>query len=80
MKKKQLTAAILTALMAMGTAVCAAEKSESMNTYELAPVEVEGQRAPAEETAGGMLSKDARMGILGDVSVMDIPYSMQSMT
>ena len=79
MKKKQLTAAILTALMAMGTAVCAAEKSESMDTYELAPVEVEGVRTAA-ETAGGMLSKDARMGILGDVSVMDIPYSMQSMT
>ena len=87
MEKKKLTAAILTALMAMmSTSVCAAEKAdpsgesaEPVESYELDPVTVEGQRA-AEEVGGGLVSTKARMGIMGDADILDIPYSMQSMT
>ena len=78
MKKKQLTAAIMTALMTLSASAYAAEQTTSMDSYELAPVDVEGQRQT--EVAGGLVSTEARMGIMGDVSVMDIPYSMQSMT
>ena len=78
MKKKQLTAAIMTALMTLSVSAYAAEQTTSMDSYELAPVDVEGQRQA--EVAGGLVSTEARMGIMGDVSVMDIPYSMQSMT
>ena len=78
-RKLALAVALATAGSVWMSAASAAEKTEALDSYELAPVDVEGQR-PAEETAGGMLSKEARMGIMGDVSVMDIPYSMQSMT
>ena len=86
MTKRKLALAV--ALAALGTStvwpggVSAAEKTggsdgDAVDTYELAPVNVTASRSVL---PGGMLSAKARMGIMGDVDVMDIPYSMQSMT
>ena len=83
MTKRKLTCAIALATVGavwMGAA-SAAERAEAMDSYELAPVTVEGERAAEDaEIGGGLVSKTARMGIMGDVDVLDIPYSMQSMT
>ena len=62
MKKKQLTAAIMTALMTMSASAYAAEKTETMDSYELAPVDVAGQRTT--ET-GTMTAETASLGALG---------------
>ena len=83
MTKRKLTCAI--ALATVGSvwmgAASAAEKTAGMDSYELAPVDVAGERAAEEaEIGGGLVNKTARMGIMGDVDVLDIPYSMQSMT
>ena len=83
MTKRKLMCAI--ALATAGSvwmgAASAAERAEAMDSYELAPITVEGEQAAEEaEIGGGLVSKTARMGIMGDVDVLDIPYSMQSMT
>ena len=85
MTKRKLVLAV--ALAAAGSVwmgvASAAEKAETsargdMPGYELPEIVVAGERNA--EMAGGLLSTEARMGILGDVKVLDIPYSMQSMT
>lgn len=54
--------------------VYAAEETPS---YELESITVEGQ---ADVLPGGLVNTQAKLGILGDKSVMDIPYSEMSMT
>lgn len=76
MKKRQLTTAILTALMTVSVSAYAAEKSEGMNTYELAPVEVEGERA-AETDA--MTAETASLGALGSGDVLEAPVNVISL-
>lgn len=49
---------------------------ETEETYEI-DIHVTGAK---ERVAGGMVGTAVRMGIMGDVDVLDVPYSMQSMT
>ena len=76
MKKKQLTAAIMTALVAMSTSAYAAEQA-TMDSYELAPVEVEGERAADQ---GTMTAETASLGALGTGNVLEAPVNVISYT
>lgn len=83
MTKRKLALAV--ALAAVGSvwtgAASAAEKSESMNTYELAPVEVEGQRAATETTSeGNFVARGGSVGILGDKDTMETPFTTTNVT
>ena len=82
MKKKQLTAAIMTALMAVSASAYAAEQTDAheggmTDTYDLAPVEVEGQRAPEK---GNMTAETASLGALGGANVLEAPVNVTSYT
>ena len=82
MKKKQLTAAIMTALMAVSASAYAAEQRDAheggtTDTYDLAPVEVEGQRAPEK---GNMTAETASLGALGGANVLEAPVNVTSYT
>lgn len=88
MKRRQyLTAAILGAWTSVGV-VCPVSAAETEYTAESAIHEdADGHALPETVVtadranfSGGMIARKARMGILGDTDVMDIPYSMQSMT
>lgn len=75
MKKKALLMSVLCAVIGAGFVVPAS--AEETMSGKLDEVVVEGER---DVLPGGMVNADARMGILGNVSVMDIPYSEMSMT
>ena len=77
MKKKQLTAAIMTALMTMSASAYAAEQTTAMDSYELAPVDVEGQRTT--ET-GTMTAETASLGALGGGNVLETSVNVISYT
>lgn len=83
MTKRQLMCAI--ALATAGSvwmgAASAAEKTAEIDSYELAPVTVEGERpaaaAEAEETMpGGFVSSKPSVGLLGSQDVMDAPFTV----
>ena len=85
MTKRKLALAV--ALAAVGSvwtgAASAAEKSERMNTYELAPVEVEGQRPAAEEAAapeGIFVAREGSVGFLGNKDTMETPFTTTNVT
>ena len=85
MTKRNLALAVaLAALGAAWTAPAAAQESAAdaeMDQANLGETVVTASRQDGKGTlAGGLLSKKAHMGIMGDVDVLDIPYSMQSMT
>ena len=85
MTKRNLALAVaLAALGAAWTAPAAAQESTAdaeMDQANLGETVVTAARQDGKGTmAGGLLSKKAHMGIMGDVDVLDIPYSMQSMT
>ena len=50
---------------------------EAVQTHQLAGITVEGDK---DVLPGGMVNTKAKLGILGDKSIMDIPYSEMSMT
>ena len=83
MTKRKLALAVTLATvgsMWMGAA-SAAEKAAEMDSYELAPVEVEGERpAPAKEEQetlpGGFVRAKPAVGLLGEQSVMDVPLAV----
>lgn len=75
MKKKALLMSVLCAVIGAGF-VLPVSAEETMSG-KLDEVVVEGERGVL---PGGMVNADARMGILGNVSIMDIPYSEMSMT
>ena len=76
--------ALAVALAAVGSvwtgAASAAEKSESMNTYELAPVEVEGRRATETTSEGDFVARGGSVGILGDKDTMETPFTTTNVT
>ena len=82
MTKRKLALAV--ALAAVGSvwtgAASAAEKPESMNTYELAPVEVEGQRAAETTSEGDFVARGGSVGILGDKDTMETPFTTTNVT
>lgn len=51
--------------------------AEELESYELGEVLVEAER---DALPGGLVRTKARLGILGDKSILDIPYSEMSMT
>ena len=83
MTKRKLMCAI--ALATVGSvwmgAASAAEKTAEIDSYELAPVTVEGERPAAaaeeEETLpGGFVSSKPSVGLLGSQDVMDAPFTV----
>ena len=84
--QKKLTAFVLAALAVYacpcGNPASAAEKADdhatgAVDTYELDPVDVEGQR---ESIPGGMVQEETKLGVLGAQSIFTVPYSEMSMT
>lgn len=79
-KGKMLENAVLLSLLCScvqwGAGAGLAGAEETMK-HELAPVIVE---ADAEALPGGLVNGTAKLGILGNKSIMDIPYSEMSMT
>ena len=83
MTKRKLALAV--ALAAAGSvwmgAASAAEKTEAMDSYELAPVDVEGQRPAEENTAEGIfVAREGSVGILGDKDTMETPFTTTNIT
>ena len=84
MTKKQLALAVT--LATAGTvwmgAASAAERAEAMDSYELAPVEVAGQRQAEEEnTAEGIfVAREGSVGFLGDKDTMETPFTTTNIT
>lgn len=94
MTKRKLALAV--ALAALGTStvwmsgVSAAEKTDahgggtgSVDTYELDPVDVTGQRAPEPVDTtlpGGFVEERPTVGMLGSQDVMDAPFTVSSMS
>lgn len=74
-KQKFLTAAVFCAVASVGF-VLPASAEETM-THDLDEVIVEADR---DALPGGLVRSKARLGILGDKSVLDIPYSEMSLT
>ncbi|MDU5890160.1 MAG: TonB-dependent receptor, partial [Dialister sp.] len=76
MKKKMLAAALITAVAATGASVMNASAM-----YELDEVIVTADREGVVRTLpGGLVNSTAKLGILGNQSVMEIPYSEMTMT
>ena len=76
MKKKILSAALLSVLVssALGTVTAGA-------VYEMDEVTVTADREGiVAALPGGLVNQTAKLGILGNKSIMDIPYSEMSMT
>ena len=84
MTKKQLVLAVT--LATAGTvwmgAASAAERAEAMDSYELAPVEVAGQRQAEEEnTAEGIfVAREGSVGFLGNKDTMETPFTTTNVT
>lgn len=70
MKKKMLASAVFMAVASVGF-VMSASAEEHMST-DVAPVVVEGQQ---EVLPGGMLVATDRVGVLGDMKVIEVPFT-----
>lgn len=75
--KKEKKAIVLGGIILALSTVSAVGATEENPSYELEGITVEGK---AEIFPGGLVNTKAKLGILGDYSVMDIPYSEMSMT
>ena len=78
-RKLALAVALATAGSVWIGAASAAEKTEAMDSYELAPVDVEGQR-PAAEEENALVSSTGGTGFLGTKDVMDVPFRQTNIT
>ena len=78
-RKLALAVALATAGSVWMGAASAAEKTETMDSYELAPVDVEGQR-PASEEENALVSSTGGTGFLGTKDVMDVPFRQTNIT
>ena len=84
MTKRQLMCAI--ALATAGSvwmgAASAAEKTTGMDSYELAPVTVEGAQAEEEQSAseGIFVAREGSVGFLGDKDTMETPFTTTNIT
>lgn len=77
-KNKKMIVGVLCSLLAFGyTAGVHAEEAAELTGHNLDEILVLGER---ELLPGGLLNAKARMGILGDKSIMDIPYSQMSLS
>ena len=74
-KKKFLTMAVLCSIASIGFVLPAG--AEETMTHDLDEVIVEADR---DTLPGGLIRTTAKLGILGDKSVLDIPYSEMSLT
>lgn len=74
--KKALVMSVLCAVASVGFVMSASAAEQTMHG-NLDEVVVEGSR---DVLPGGLVRKTAKLGILGDKSVLDIPYSEMSMT
>ena len=77
MKKKQLTAAVLTTLMTLSASAYAAEQTDESDEHELGITEVRGTRA-AERDA--MTTRTTSLGVFGRTNVLDAPMNVISYT
>lgn len=75
MKKKILTSAVLMAVASVGF-VMSASAEERMST-DVAPVVVEGQQ---DVLPGGMAKSTQAVGILGSADVMDVPFTVNTVS
>ena len=73
--KKALAMSVLCAIASVGFVVSASAEETMHGSLDEVVVEGEANTLP-----GGMLRTSSKVGILGDVNVMDIPYSEMSMT
>ena len=78
-RKLALAVALATAGSVWMSAASAAEKTEALDSYELAPVDVEGQRTAAEEE-NALVSSTGGTGFLGTKDVMDVPFRQTNIT
>ena len=78
-RKLALAVALATAGSVWMGAASAAEKTETMDSYELAPVDVERQR-PAAEEENALVSSTGGTGFLGTKDVMDVPFRQTNIT
>jgi len=74
MRKKQVLAMAVWAAVASIGFVVSASAEETMST-ELGPVIVEGQK---DVLPGGMMMSNNRVGILGNVEAVDVPFTQRS--
>ena len=79
-RKLALAVALATAGSVWMGAASAAEKTEALDSYELAPVDVEGQRPAAEEEENALVSSTGGTGFLGTKDVMDVPFRQTNIT
>ena len=77
MKKKQLTAAVLTALMTLSASAYAAEQTDESDAHELGVTEVKGTHAAVKDT---MTARTASLGTFGRMHVLDAPMNVISYT
>ena len=73
--KKNLAMAVFCAVASVG--FVANVYAEELDSYKMDNVVIQGEK---DALPGGLANKSAKMGILGEKSVMDIPYSEMSMT
>ena len=78
-RKLALAVALATAGSVWMSAASAAEKTEALDSYELTPVDVEGQR-PAAEEENALVSSTGGTGFLGTKDVMDVPFRQTNIT
>ena len=78
-RKLAFAVALATAGSVWMGAASAAEKTEAMDSYELTPVNVEGQR-PAAEEENALVSSTGGTGFLGTKDVMDVPFRQTNIT
>ena len=78
-RKLALAVALATASSVWMGAASAAEKTEALDSYELSPVDVEGQR-PAAEEENALVSSTGGTGFLGTKDVMDVPFRQTNIT
>lgn len=84
MTKRKLALAVT--LATAGTvwmgAASAAERAEAMDSYELAPVEVAGQRQAEEENPaeGIFVAREGSVGFLGNKDTMETPFTTTNVT
>lgn len=75
MKKKTLALSLLATIASVGFVMSAS--AEELQSHTLDSITVEGQ---SDILPGGMVADNARMGILGNKNIMEIPYSQMTMT
>jgi len=78
LEKKRIMVTLLSSLFSVGFVLSSpVYAGEKLDNYALEKVLVEAKR---DVLAGGLVNTKAKLGILGDKNILDIPYSEMSMT